>query len=96
MPLSWLPALRIILLIASITAVLQATVLNGWVQRAIFDRWLATAERISGTAARRPFPDPRAARIFPLFMAAVFLAMWWYLGTAAGVEWASTHLGPHR
>ena len=95
MPLSWLPALRILFLVAAITAVLQATVLNGWVQRTFFDRWIAFGERMTQSPSKRRFPDPRLARIFPLFMAAVFLALWWYLGTAAGVDWAGAHLGRH-
>ena len=95
MPLSWLPALRIVVLVAAVTAVLQATILNGWVQRTVFDRWVAFGERMTQSPARGRFPDPRLARIFPLVMAAVFLALWWYLGTAAGVKWAGAHLGRH-
>jgi hypothetical protein len=83
MPLNLLPVVRVILLIAAVTAVLQATVLNGWAQRAIFNR-LAT---FGQPASARRFPDPRMARVFPLFMALVFLAVWWYLGTAGGVNW---------
>ena len=95
MPLSWLPAIRVFLLIAVITAVLQATVLNRWVQRVVFDRWIALGERLGQPASGRPFPDPRMARVFPLLMAAIFLALWWYLGTAAGIGWARAHLRRH-
>ena len=93
MPLTWLPIIRVILLIAALTAVLQATVLNGWIQRTVFDRWVALGARLGQPVPTRPFPDPRLARAFPLFMALVFLALWWYLGTADGVSWAAGHLG---
>ncbi len=95
MPLSWLPAIRVILLIAVITAVLQATVLNRWVQRVVFDRWIALGERLGQPASMRSFPGLRMARAFPLLMAAIFFALWWYLGTTAGIEWARTHLVRH-
>ena len=96
MPLSWLPTIRIIFLVAAITAFLQATVLNGWVQRNILDRWVAFGERVTQVQSTRPFPDPRIARIFPLFMAVLFVAVWWFLGTATGVDWAREHLAPRR
>jgi hypothetical protein len=91
MPLDLLPIVRVILLIAAVTAVLQATVLNGWIQRAIFNRLASFGQ----PASARRFPDPRMARVFPLFMALVFLAVWWYLGTAGGVNWVRDHFGRH-
>ena len=95
MPLTWLPYIRVILLIAAVTAVLQATVLNRLIQRTVFDRWIAFGARIGQPMPARPFPDPRLARAFPLLMALVFLAVWWFLGTADGVSWAVSHLGRH-
>jgi len=95
MPLTWIPTIRIVLLVAMLTAVLQATVLHGWIQRTLFDRWAALGERLGQSPPTRPFPDPRLTRAFPLVMAVVFLALWWYLGTQAGVDWARAHLGRH-
>jgi hypothetical protein len=89
-----LPMLRWIMLLAAVTAILQATILFRWVQRNFINRWLALGERLGQPAPPAAFTNERAQRIFPLLMAVVFLALWWYLGTPAGVQWWQIHVVP--
>jgi hypothetical protein len=86
--------IRCVLLFAAITAILQATILFRWVQRNFISRWLALGERLGQPAPPASFTNERVQRIFPLLMACVFLAMWWYLGTPAGAQWRQAHAGP--
>ncbi len=65
------------------TSVLQATLLFGAFQRLLFEPWQAMNER-AGRRVPGIMRDPRMQRAWPLFMAAVLFAAWWYLGTPAG------------
>ncbi|HEX3159752.1 MAG TPA: hypothetical protein VHQ45_14625 [Gemmatimonadaceae bacterium] len=76
------------LLAAAALSVLQATLLQAAFQRWIFQPWLMLNER---AGARVPLivRSARMHRTWPLFMAFLFLALWWYLGTPDGVAFFS-------
>ena len=80
---SFIAGFRWFLLAGIVVNLLQATVLFEWFQRAVLGRIAAFAE-----GKGQPLPafmlDRRFQRVAPLFNAALFLAMWLFLGTPAG------------
>ena len=88
-----LSTFRSILLVLGIVGLLAATVLFNLLVRRPINAWLRLNERVAG----RPNPVPRPVatlinsdpllRAWQGFCALVLLAVWWYLGTAAGASW---------
>lgn len=78
--------IRWLLLFGAVTAFLQGTVLFGFVQRRLFQPWLAFNDR-HGARVPAVLRDPRVQRGWPLLMAALFGGLWWYSGTPAGHDW---------
>jgi hypothetical protein len=64
--------------------VLQATVLFNFFQRRVFEPWYALSERKGGRVPAI-MRDERMHRFWPLLVAIVFVALWWYFGTPSGV-----------
>jgi hypothetical protein len=84
------------LLALGIAALLATTVLYGVLVRRPLNAWLRLAERSTGAPVRLPRPlgvvlDSEALlRAWHGLWAVLFLALWWYLGTASGAaHWAA-------
>ncbi|MGI8508210.1 MAG: hypothetical protein ACR2MQ_02670 [Gemmatimonadaceae bacterium] len=78
-----LSVIRWVLLVSAGINLLQATVLFHHAQRWIVQPWLEASAH-AGREVPASMRDKRVQRAWPLFMAALFFAGWWYLGTAAG------------
>lgn len=83
MSMNTLSILRWVLLASAVINLLQATVLFHQAQRWIMQPWFEVSAR-AGRRAPAVMRDKRMQRAWPLFMAALFFAAWWYLGTAGG------------
>jgi hypothetical protein len=88
---------RGILLFMATLALLTA-ILDGLLMRHVVQPMLRVGEQMSGAPIRPPrlmaFMLERAwaRRLYHLLFAALLLAGWWYLGTAAGAaRWATLH-----
>jgi hypothetical protein len=96
-----LPLLRWILLGWSILAFLTATILDGVMMRFIIAPWLRINERVAGGPVKSPrilalMIERRWMRsAYHLLFSILLLAGWWYLGTPAGAQWASTAAPMH-
>ena len=76
---------RAVLLVSAVINVLLATVAHDWANRRFFAPWLAMNER-AGSTIPSLLRDRRFMRAWPAFMAMVSAGIWWYFGTAAGIE----------
>ena len=75
---------RWVLLASVLINVLQATLLFHFFERRVFQPWYALTERMGGSVPPI-MRNERMHRLWPLFIAIVFLGLWWYLGTPSGV-----------
>jgi hypothetical protein len=99
MPIS---LIRGFLLVIGVLAVGSATALDGIMMRQVVQPMFRLLERQAGGAPVR-YPAPLqfmlehawARRTYHLLFAAITLALWWYLGTPAGVESFARLQQPH-
>jgi len=77
--------LRWVIVASVVLNILQATLLFDLFQRRLFKPWVAMNERAGGRVPAI-MRDERMHRLWPLLMAVLLIAAWWYLGTPAGVE----------
>jgi len=86
MPDRYISVLRWFFLFGATTSLLQATVLFRFFQRRLFEPWVAFNERL-GASVPALMRDPRMQRGWPILMAVIFGALWWFSGTQAGHDW---------
>ena len=80
-----LEIVRWVIFAVAILSLLQATILFRPFQRYLFDPWVAFNERAGGQIPAF-YRDERFQRGWPLLMAALLIALWWFLGTPAGAN----------
>jgi hypothetical protein len=75
--------LRWFILVSVVINILQATILFEVFERWFIRPWFDMNERAGGRVPAI-IRDERVHRFWALFMAVLFSAIWWYLGTPAG------------